>query len=423
MMRHNKLWMALIAGIIMALLSFAPASAHSIAGGNGRIYGQLLDGSRKNAPLAGQSVTLQMARGNSAQDLRTTTTDAQGMYNFTNLATDQTINYAVYINYQGAQYVSNIVALNSKPVQQVNLTVYESTSDTSKIAIVQATLLVNAPDARLGTFTVSEFFSFQNLNTRTFVGSLDASKGRPHALFFSLPKGARNIVLGKGFDGYRSLQADSGFATNAAIVPGDNEFAFSFEVPYTTTNYDFAYTAMYPTVALSFMVPPDIHASSGTLLSQGIVNVDQHSYQVFKGSGLLSNQQVHLQLSDLPAPASSSSSQAPAGTINPWLIVILLVMLAVLGLTWFLYRSYQQPATRKGSAPAKSRQQGKGASEAEQKDAQATEGRRQALLRELLALDKAFEAGKVKKGSYEQQRARLKARLRSLMSEQETASR
>jgi hypothetical protein len=413
MMRHNKPWMALIAGIIMALLTFAPASAHSIVGGIGRIYGQLLDGSKKNTPLAGQSVTLQMAQGNNAQDQATIITDAHGMYNFTNLATDKTINYAVYVNYQGAQYVSNVVALNSKPVQQVNLTVYEATTDTSKIAIVQATVLVNAPDTRQGSFTVSEFFSFQNLDLRTFVGSLNASKGRPHALFFSLPKGARNVALGKGFDGYKSSQVGGGFATNAAVLPGANEFAFSFEVPYSAASYDFAYTTMYPTVALSFMVPPNIHASSGMLVSQGNITADQHTYQVFKANVLPGNQQVHLQLSGLPAPTTSSGTQAQAGTVNPWLIVILLLMIAVLGGTWVFYRSYRQPAAKKSSAPAKGGQ----------KDAAATEERRQALLRELLALDKAFEAGKVKKESYQQQRARLKARLRSLMAERETATR
>ncbi len=38
------------------------ASAHT-ATSTGRIYGQLLDGTKRNAPVAGQSVTLQMAQG------------------------------------------------------------------------------------------------------------------------------------------------------------------------------------------------------------------------------------------------------------------------------------------------------------------------------------------------------------------------
>jgi hypothetical protein len=38
------------------------------------------------------------------------------------------------------------------------------------------------------------------------------------------------------------------------------------------------------------------------------------------------------------------------------------------------------------------------------------------LLAELLALDKAFEAGTIKKAAYEERRAKLKARLRAVMS-------
>jgi hypothetical protein len=41
----------------------------------------------------------------------------------------------------------------------------------------------------------------------------------------------------------------------------------------------------------------------------------------------------------------------------------------------------------------------------------------------LLALDKEFEAGKLKKAVYQERRAKTKARLRTLMSEQETAKR
>ena len=42
----------------------------------------------------------------------------------------------------------------------------------------------------------------------------------------------------------------------------------------------------------------------------------------------------------------------------------------------------------------------------------------ESLLQELLKLDKSYEAGKIKKAAYQDQRARLKARLRLLMDEQ-----
>lgn len=401
--KRNILQVTVLTVFLLSFCSITSVPAHA-AGGNGRIFGQLLDGTAHNAPIAGQAVTLQMAQGSNAQDLATATTDSHGSFSFPNLATDKTIGYAVFIRYQGAQYVSNLVSLDSKPEQQVNLTVYQATTSTANIAIVQASALFRTPDAQKGSFVVSELFLFKNLDTHTFVGSLDASKGRPNALIFSLPRGARNVTFSNGFDGYQAIQVDGGFATDAALPPGDTQFAFTFEVPYTTSTYDFSYAVMYPTVALSFLVSPEIHASSGSLTSQGMITADQHPYHLFKTSAIRSDQEVHLSLEGLPLPAKPTALNA--GTI--WLIVALLLMLSMLALTWFVYRN-----RRRGSAQATGTSKGK----ATVKD------RKQALLQELLDLDSAFEAGKLSKATYQERRAKAKARLRTLMSEQETVRR
>src|SRR5437763_942815 len=163
---HNHVFntiVALIICVLIFLFSFSTASAHTFAG-NGRIFGQLLNGTKNNTPIASQTVTLQLAQGNTAQDFATATTDAQGAYSFDNLQTDKTISYAVYIRYQGTQYVSDVVTLNSNLAPQLNLTVYQSTQRTDNIAIIDATVLVHELNQQKGTITVSEFFEFMNLN-------------------------------------------------------------------------------------------------------------------------------------------------------------------------------------------------------------------------------------------------------------------
>ena len=401
----------LISCIFVFLFPFSTASAHALSS-NGRIFGQLLDGTKNNTPVAGQTVTLQLAQGETAQDFATATTDAQGAYSFDNLRTDKTISYAVYIRYQGAQYVSNVVSLDSKPMQQVNLTVYEATTSTAKVAVVQTTILLHEPDAQIGMITVSELFFFKNLDTSAYVGSLDASHGKPNALLFSLPSGARNVSLSSGFDGYKVIQVERGFATDAALPPGDSQFAFSFEVPYTASSYDFAYTVMYPTVQLSVMVPPDIHAASSTLTSQGVITADQHPYHLFKASQLLANQEAHLQLEGLPVHKPVSAPSA-LNTTTVWLMVALLIMLVILVVTWFLLRSYQRKNMKQ---QIRSR-----ARTATKSSASTAKDREQALLQELLELDKAFEAGKLSKATYQERRAKTKARLRAILHEQEVS--
>ncbi|MBE3558026.1 MAG: carboxypeptidase regulatory-like domain-containing protein [Ktedonobacteraceae bacterium] len=440
--------LAVVVLIAASLVAGDFASAHNVQAavrdaGNGRITGQLLDGTHKNAPLAGQSVTLQMAQGSSTRDLTSTTTDAHGTYTFSNLATDKTISYVVYIRYQGAQYISDVVSLAQKAEQQVNLTVYQATTDTSKLAIVQTTLLIREPDTKKGTITISEIYGFRNLDLRTYVGSLDASKGRPNALLFSLPRGARNVNLSKGFGGYKAIQVDGGFATDAAIPPGASEFSFAFEVPYTSSSYDLAYTARYPTLLLSVLVPPDIRTSSGSLTAQGVVNADQHAYRRLQTSQLLPGQEVHLNMEGLPLPASASAP-SPINMNIVWLVVGIVIMIAILFVTAFLVRLQGRffPAKKRSTRSSRaretsserertkseeketkydsSRQKSKNEDEEEESDGRDPKERQQALLHKILELDKTYEDGKIKKTVYQEKRAKLKAQLRRLINEEKS---
>jgi hypothetical protein len=417
-----------IALVMLALVCFGFPIPSAHAASTGRIFGQLLNGTHKNAPVAGQSVTLQMAQGNTAKDLTSVTTDAQGSYVFPNLATDKTISYALYIRYQGAQYSSAIITLDTKPAQQLNLTVYDATTSTANIAVVRATILLHKPDAQKGGIAVSELYIFRNLDTHTYVGSLDASHGKPNALRFSLPHTATNVSLGSGFDGYQAIEVNRGVASDAAVPPGDSQFAFTFEMPYTTSSYDFDYTAVYPTVELALLLPQEIHGSSSVLVAKGPVTSEKTTFNLFQASALLAKQEVHTQLEGLPAvsPVSRPTASTPDGG-NPWLIIgILLVMAIILLATGLIYRSIRRPvpakkkrSAQKQPAPAlaSSQRSSKVASAATKPDAD----KEPALLQELLDLDKAFEAGKMSKVVYQERRAKTKARLRALLSEKVTS--
>ena len=404
-----------VAILLASILAFIllPASALA-ASGTGRISGQLLDATKRNAPVAGQSVTLQMAQGNSARDLMNVTTDAHGAFSFSGLNTDKTINYALYTLYQGAQYNTDLIDLSSTPVQQINLTVYDATKSTADIAIVQANLLVDKVDAQNGLISIAENFFFENLGTTTYVGSLQAHGAKPDALLFSLPRDARKLSLSSGFNGYQVIQVDTGFATNAALAPGTTQLAFSFQVPYTMSSYNFSYTVAYPTVDLSMLVPLEIHASSSGLDAQGPVNANQQTYQLFKSQKLLAGVQVHVELEGLPVP-KNAASPAPLNQGMLWLIVALVLMLAIVGVTWYVYRlsRRQLPARRKQAPGSKGDSRDR---PPPKKQVAEVQEQQEALLQALLELDAAYEAGKIKKAEYQERRAKTKARLRSLMS-------
>jgi len=427
---------ALLLALVFLLFPLQ-ASAHT-ATNTGRIYGQLLDGTKRNAPVAGQSITLQMAQGENARDLTSTTTDAHGMFSFSGLNTDKTINYALYTLYQGAQYYTDLIDLSTRSVQQINLTVYDATKSTANIAVVQANILIDKAEAQSSLITISENYIFENLGPTTYVGSLQANGSKPNALLFSLPKNARNVSLKSGFDGYQVIQVDSGFATDAAITPGMSQFAFSFQVPYRTSSYDFSYTVVYPTVNLSMLVPLNMHASSAGMDALGPVNANQSTFQQFNAKKLLAETQIHVQLDGLPVSQQIINPQ-PLNQNTLWIILAILLMLAIVSVTWFMYRlSLRQVATRPKQMLQTSRRGGSGAVEGwgplgrpssndaevqgplgrlSSKDAQPSQNDQQeTLLQELLNLDKAYESGTIKKSEYVQRRTRKKAELRNLMS-------
>jgi 5-hydroxyisourate hydrolase-like protein (transthyretin family) len=397
---------------------------YAAAANNGHIYGQLLDGTNKSVPLANQTVTLQVAQGTNSKDVSTFKTDAHGNFSFTNLSTDKTLSYVVYIRYQGAQYVSSVVTLDGNPLQKVALTVYQATQNPQDIAILQANVLVREPDVERGILSVSEVFAIQNLNNHAYVGSFDASKGKPNALRFTLPQGAKNVALGKGFAGYNVIQVDRGFASDAALLPGGNEFSFSFELPYTATTYDFQYETIYPTVQLSFLVAPNLHASVNTLKSAGVVDANDHSYLVFKGTVLPARQEIIMHLEGLSLAVNASSPSYNPTTI--WFIVAAVLFCALVVLIWFLYRSRRNAALTTTSLQTGREKPVLTPSQKDTKKKQTVvsrEGQQEKLLQELLQLDEDYATGKLAKAVYEERRAKTKARLRTLMSEREMSKR
>ena len=424
-LRLRPYWGCALLFAFLLFLFPLPASARTLTS-TGHIYGQLLDGSKRNAPVAGQSVTLQMAQGDNARDLTSVTTDAHGTFTFTGLNTDKTISYALYTLYQGAQYYTDLIDLSTRPVQHMNLTVYDATTSITTLVVVQANMLIDKADSQNNLITISENYVFENLGLTTYVGSLQANGSKPNALRFSLPKNAHNVSLKSGFDGYQVIQVDTGFATNAAVPPGLSQFSFSFQVPYTTSSYDFGYTVVYPTVNLSLLVPLNIHASSAAVNSQGPVNANQQTFQQFNAKKLLPGAQIHVQLDGLPLSQQAASPQS-LNQNTRWIILAILLMLAIVGATWLVYRFTRRQATKRQQQMSQPSRRGGGRVEEEkeplgrpvssedvlpsQKDQQ------EALFQELLYLDKAYEAGTIKKSEYDERRTRTKAELRTLLSE------
>lgn len=399
--RFMLLSMLLVCALPFLFVFTASAQASAM----GRISGQLVDGTKQSALVAGQRVTLQMIQGSNVRDLGSVITSRQGAFSFDGLDVNQAMRYAVSTRYQGVRYTTDSVDLSTRTAQQITLTVYEATTSSAGLIITQAIVVLNAPGAQ-GFIDVSEYLFLKNPGDQTYVGSLDASGGEVNALRFSLPPGARHFLPGAGFDGSHVLQRGQSFATDAALPPGISRFAFSFEIPYRTADAVVGYAVVYPTMQLSVLVPAQVRASSSALSSLGIITINQGTYALFQAKDLRVGTVISTQLENLPVlnPASNAS------TLNQgilWLVVGLLILLALFLVMRFLYRP----------APALPSRWKRGQIGRDMTVKQAAaQDQQQTLLQALLDLDTAFAAGHMQKAEYRRRRVVTKARLHMLVS-------
>lgn len=405
--------LALLAALAIALTLSAPRAL--AAGGSGAISGVVVNGTHSAAPVAGQQVTLQLTLGSTSKDLTTVTTDAQGRFSFTGLdvaTSDLGGAYAVYARFQGGLFADGPINLAASPTQTVKLAVYDATQDSSALSVSVATILVRQPDVKHGLIGVGEFITIRNSGTTAFVGSLPSTSTggtMPSLLRFSLPPAAQNVTTGVGFFNTDAIQIGTGFAAAATVPPGQTEFAFAYDMPYTGSTLSIPYKAEYPTEQVVTLVPPNLKAHGATgVVAQGVVTAFGSRYQVYTANNVALNGQTAINLYALPLPGETQDMNL---SHLFWLGGALLALLALL-LALYLWRGALAvafgliPATASVAAPTTP-----GAAEA----SRAAE--RDRLLRALLALERRRAAGDMTEERFKQEDADLRRRLRALLAE------
>ena len=419
--------LALIGALtLLALLTLGlagPGAPHALAAGAagvGSISGVAVNGTHANAPLAGQQVTLQITIGSDAKDLATVTTDAQGHFAFGAIDLSGAALggvYAVYTTFQGGTYATPAINLNTNPTQTTTLTVYDATQDSANLSVSLATILVRQPDVTHGLVGIGEFITIHNSGTTAFVGSLPtntASGAMPSLVRFSLPANAQNVTTGVGFFNTTTIRIDTGFAAAATVPPGQSEFAFAFDLPYTGSTLGIPYKAEYPTTQVVTLVPTNLRGmAGGSIVSQGDVTAYGAKYHVYAANNVANGGQVSFALTGLLIPGEPQDLNT---SHLLWLGGALALLLALL-LALYLWRGAL--ATTLGlipaTAPAPSDIQ-------RQPLASVSDAERDRLLRDLLALERRKASGAIAVEQFKREDAALRERLRALLADETPAA-
>ncbi|MGH2517961.1 MAG: carboxypeptidase-like regulatory domain-containing protein, partial [Ktedonobacterales bacterium] len=385
------------------------AVAHRAASTNGVISGTVENGSKGNAPVPGQTVTLDVFVSHAqTQSDGTATTDAHGRFSFTGLDGSGSTIYQVTTHYQNGDFTGAPIGFASTTTETQTLTVYETTFDPAVLSVTNTTMLFSPPETKTGLIPVGVFITFKNSTNRAFVATTAAPAGAMPAslLRFALPPDAQSLALGSGFTNVRVIQVDKGFAALATIPPGTTQFAYVYYLPYTGTDYHFQFQAVYPTAAVTLLVPTTVLVDGGDYAVKPPVQALGQQYQLLEADNVQPGEVLKMRLWNLPLPGEQPD-------LDQRLLLLLGGALALLlALLLALYLKRGNLAVALGILPASALPK-----PAESRGGQEREAERKRLLKLLASLENQHTVGNITDADYIRRRDATRRKLKALLAE------
>jgi mono/diheme cytochrome c family protein len=299
--------------------------------------------------------------------------------------------YLASVEYDNLIFYSDILRLDGYgPGEEalVNVTIYESTSDTSQLSAERVHVFLEFPEP--GRLQVAQLFLINNPTGRVIVPE---QQGQP-VLEFELPQDAVGLQFADSEIGERYIETPNGFGDLANIAPGDtqHQVLFVYELPYDRKQT--LQLKMPVDVRSAVVALPEIQGmrlTSPQLRESGQRQVEGASLYLYSASNLTGGSVLELTVTGRPGSGPLLSS-GPVGNLVLGAGMFLLVV--VLGVIWL--RQQRRPAAA-AAGPGL---------QVEEPEAVET------LLDTILALDDLYRSGELPVEAYKKRRAILKERLR-----------
>lgn len=403
----------MVLGIVTLGFFLVPLpNAHAQSGPQGKIEGTVVNVTKDAAvgSTANLTVTLMsLAQGATSIVTRTTQTDADGRFVFTNLDTTLTTRYLATTRYADVEYYSNVLAFTSDATPlSTTISVYESTDNPNVVKILETHLIV---DVQAPWLVVQQIIVLENTSDRVYVNR--ASVPHPPTLLLPIPVQAIDVQFDDRTVDQTTLRGDGVLTYTLPIGPGKDQIVFEYAVPYTAPKYEFnlplfndvgrlaLYLVDVGATIQSQQLSPAPNPMEGTPGAPKLI--------VVAGEKLAAGTTVKVMLDKLPAASTSSSPPTTATSVwpfgnTPTITVVLIALMAGVLATLIAY-----PLVRKRHRYAES------VEEADEEDE--TRDARTELLKQIAALDDAFEAGEIGEAEYKTKRAALKTQVREMRGE------
>ena len=369
-------------------LSFGPMVRAPLSKGAGVITGTIANQSSGQA-VPNAAVELAIFDDMSLLETRKATTDASGLYRFTDLPTDPSLAFVTRVAYPAGG-----INYNSEPAQfpagqsalNLPITVFETTADPSGVRADRVHYIVEFDNDRA---LIAEMIVFSLAGNKAYIGDGTG------VLRFTLPPGAEDVEIEGGELGGRYLPTQDGFVDTLPLEPGQGtqQILYRYSIPFTRNSLDLVRSLAYPATNVNALVA-DVGAkvTSEQLRDQTVRQTQGGNFISLSGQNVAANQPISLRFSDLPLGVSSAAAASDVPKQATSDRALLLIFIGVVGLVAALLVAL--PLLRRQNAPA--------AAVATDQDS---------LVDALARLDVAYQAGGISEAAYRDQRLRLKAQL------------
>ncbi len=388
----------------VALVLFICLSPAAYAQG-GVVEGQVVNGTAGMAAVQGDlPVRLYIYSGYALKETRQATTDAQGAFRFEGVPTGSGWAAIASVEYAGVEYEGTLLDLSTGTDFNSDLTVYETTTDSSALAVDRSHLII---EMGVGQLEVTELVILANSGDRTYVGSEEVVPNRLATARLALPTGATDVSFSSEQLASAMVRTGEGFVDTRPVVPGQQQYVLSYALPCEGSSYNLVKPIVYPTAAIDVLVDaPRAEVNARALVRLGTREAEGRSYQHLGGSDLAAGADVTIRFSGLGTPSTAQAgrqgSAAPTGlaggrwwlNLVPLLAVAALVPIVVVGLRRRAAEVWPLPGQQTGAAVVAERDR---------------------MLATLADLDERYEAGQVEEAAYRKQRQAVKDELINLM--------
>ncbi|MBA2448960.1 MAG: carboxypeptidase regulatory-like domain-containing protein [Chloroflexi bacterium] len=383
------------AGLILAsiLLAFDATGSRIYAQAEGRIEGQVVNGTAGAPAPSGIPITVHVLQDRTKVGEHVVSTDPAGRFQIEGLPVGTGQLYFPIVEYGGASYFpERPIVVDGPAPQAVQIRVFEPVQSDEAIGFDRANMLVTS--AAPGALSMMEMGAVVNGSDRTYVGHR-SEDGPAATLRFALPQGATQVTPQAGLPATGLVGTPDGFFSTFPVLPGRHELALSYQVPFEATSFEMTKRLEHPAASFTLYVPaagPSV--VSPQLQAGGTSELGGQRYQIYQAHGLAAGSEIVIRFSGLPATPKARSQQLG--------LIVVGSSAAMLGAAALI------ALRRRTSTPtlAPARPEHEPGLEAHE---------RVELLRALAELDERFGVGGIDEDEYRRQRERGKARLVALL--------